>query len=245
MSDMPVCQAVAAVHAEFLAEATARFPRQIPFGGDGSFVEDHLDELTGIADLRTTSQCRAVTCNDRILIVGPRWSWNNQRATDRWLFNSAWVSGKLAADESVLPLPSMITREAHWLQLAPQNRIVLDNSKWHDEILVVMVWVRLDVLDARARRPSPSEHRAAVSPPLLHDVMATLHGYARRVAGTVCKTWLAAAHDVHLPVTNDDVRAWVEPRIADVKRAYPPFVFNVRGVEILWVLMRYWLEGGE
>jgi hypothetical protein len=224
----------------FLAEATRRFPRNL-FDDDGTFVRRNLHALTGLPDI-WSPRAPIPLRGGRYLITDSRclpFHVTLDFAVD-WFWNETDVA-KRSNGFSYL-IHERAANAIAWLRASPENRVVADS---HDAIDIVTVWVYADIVSSRlaplvvtGSRPSPS-----ISASLLHDVLSTLHGRDRRVAATVCTAWRAAAVDALLPVTDDDVRAWIGPRIAEMLRAYPPFTCNDTALAFLWGLTRWWLQG--
>jgi hypothetical protein len=219
-----VAEAVRAVREEFVAEARRRFPRE------EHAIYRRIAELTGIACLDDKTRPLAALREGRILVMKRN---HPRQQTDRML------------DEADAPFDADRVRQkvvsaATWLSGPPAHRIFVENNA-HDIMTAVILGVYLDIQGQRATRP-PSAVQS-VSATLLHDVMATLHGYSRRVAGLVSTTWRAAACDVMLPVDRTDVAAWFEPRVAEMMRTLPQWIPLVESILMAWTLTQLWLAG--
>jgi hypothetical protein len=221
-----VVAAYQTVYREFVADLRDRFPRDTR----GEYaLPDRLAELTGISCLNEALLPLAVLRGGRILVVKPGFPLQSR-------------DGLLFKNSAVDTICRDAVSAAAWLRESPERRVIVQEGPWC-LTYVVALGVLLDVRMERASRLPPSAHQQ-VGPTLLHDVMSALHGYDRRIAGLVCTTWRVAACDVMLPVEKADVTAWLEPRIAELKRMLPEVALPTDGVLVAWTLTRHWLGGG-
>jgi hypothetical protein len=230
--------AVVKVRHDFLTVANARFHRG-PSETDHEFVERHLSHVTGIPNVRASSGRYAAFRNGTVLII--RHGFPLENDTDlrvEWVV--PWNIESEVARSRVDNLHDQVVRAAAWLRASPRNRVI-QFMHCNEAIVVTLLLIYLDILD---HREAPAATSVVVSPPLLDAVLSTLHGRDRRTAAQVCRQWRRAACDAMLPLTNDDVRAWVAPRLTEVKEASSVVIFSKEGVEVIWGLTRHWLGGG-
>jgi hypothetical protein len=215
----------------FLAAAAARFPR-IPNLSDSGFVEVHLRELTGIVEL--PSLVVASLRGGQLVLVSQFFS---QLPSDRLLLPNAIMS------EPLHVLRDDVVGAADWVRARSPGVRRVAQYEWRDRpqnaMTLVLVGIRLGILEQQRDVQATSFAWA----PLLHDVMSTLHGRDRRLAGHACRAWRRVACDAMLPVTDADVQAWVAPAITEMKHAYPKFLVNKHSVEVAWTLTSLWLQG--
>jgi hypothetical protein len=145
-------------------------------------------------------------------------------------------------DELSALYQTVVTAVEH-LETAPMARVlvVAEDRRHCAEMQAVTIAVGADIRRAR-RLPPPPQSCRAVPSVVLHDVMSVLHGTDRRRAGTVCKEWQRGACDPLLPLQRNDVTAWFQPRLDEMKRARPSFIPSSVAVVVAWALTRYWLQ---
>jgi hypothetical protein len=147
-------------------------------------------------------------------------------------------------NDSLTFIHGIVVTASAWLRASPHHRVVLvrDYGVAVGAPLLAMAAIRCDVEACRATR-APATHHDPVGAQLLHDVLSTLHGRDRRLAGHVCMTWRRAACDPLLPVADDDVRAWTAPCLAEMKRWIPYFTPMAVEVKAIWIFTKRWLQG--
>jgi hypothetical protein len=222
---------------ELLAEANARFRGRSGVDTD-VLLDDNLGKLVGIPHLDDTSARILTTVRGgRIAIVT---SGFPLQSTDRSM--SICHSGRLSPWEDVLY--RSVRAAASWLETSPRNRIVSVRSEPGALLATIALNVCLDIRQRRALQRVAQD--ATVPSDLLDDVLATLHGRDRRIAGLVCRQWAAAACDGLLPIDGSDAGAWVAPRIVELQRALPDAPpHRAYDVVTAWAWTRQWLGGGE
>jgi hypothetical protein len=218
---------------ELLDEAATRFKGCDDVGAVGvvTLLRDNLTELTGIPQ----QSCVSVALRGgTILIV--RKEFHLLTATDQAM-DIARVESNWEED-----VYRGVVSSASWLREKHQNRIVCFETDRAYELAIVALNVYLDIRQRRDLRLLAS----SVPSVLLHDVLATLHGCDRRVAGLVCRAWAAVSCDPMLPVDKSDVTAWLAPRVVEVQRALPTsFPLTTYSAVTAWAWTRHWLGGGE
>jgi hypothetical protein len=231
MADV-VRSALRRVQADFLAAATARFPRD--GYSDWTFVWAHLRELTGIPNL--PSLILASLQDGRLLYVSDSfrsqesdWTLPSTVTAPSWKLHELWQS---------------VVYGANWLHELPDRRVLMyDPKERRNPFPLVLVAIRFDVLQRRDARMAVPSCAPTMSAAVLHDVLATLHGRDRRTADHVCVAWRRAVYDPLLPVTSDDVQTWVVPAFAAMERAYPEYRPAKDDVETAWAFTSLWLQG--
>jgi hypothetical protein len=233
------------VEDDLLSQATRQFPR--PDGiADAAFVERHLADLMGLPNLWATSWTLTTARGETFVIVDSLAPPQQRQLlpTDRGLdftFSDRFGLRKGNMEH----LRHELKEATDWFHASPSNRVVTDTI-FHNEMAILMAWVRLDITVERSADQAVVVSAVGSLPAnLLHDVVSVLHGRDRRITRDVCRSWRRAASDSLLPVDDADVRAWVVPRFVVMTRAYPKFAPTKLSVEMLWALTRYWLEGGE
>jgi hypothetical protein len=217
----------------FLAEARKRYPEE----QNGFSLSRRLIELTGISCLDSPSRIVATFRGGSIAVVTNEFPLSE--STDKFIRDRIQLH---VSDAEALRRDVLLA--AAWLNESPQRRVLVSYDD-QPYMTTVVLNVYLDVRQQRRARQPSSLSIQRISPTILHDVMATLHGYSRRMAGQVCAAWRVAACDTLLPVEKADVHAWLEPRTAELMRALPQFVPPTHAVMHAWALTQHWLEGDD
>jgi hypothetical protein len=224
----------AAAWDELLSEANARF-RGSRGVDTNVLLGENVGKLVGMPYLDDASPRILATVRDgRIAIVQRGFPL---QSTDRYMAGYRPSSSYQWEDLLYRDVVAL----ASWLAVSPWGRVVCAHTDVGYGLGIVALNVCLDIRRCRALRGSDS----AVSSDLLHDVLATLHGRDRRLAGLVCKGWAAAACDALLPVDKSDAAAWVAPRMAELQGALTQLHLVPHDVVVAWAWTRHWLGGGE
>jgi hypothetical protein len=224
------------VRAELAAEVAARHPDD-DGRGVAYLLSRHLPELTGVSSLCTVKPPVASWRNGTLVVAESA----PANSLDHIIYGSvtSWTCD----------MSTMLTKVSHAmveasesLRASPHRRVVLVRDFRRDgPILLVGVAIHHDMATYRAALPTST--CGPVAARLLHDVLSLMHGRDRLVAAFVCKGWRRATCDFELPVTNDDVRIWVAPRLDEMKTALPQHVPTELDVTVIWMLTKRWLRG--
>jgi hypothetical protein len=214
--------ALSAAHAEMMAEMTAKHP-------DHRYITTrNLGELTGVPDI--CDEPPTTWRNGTLALVrfGHQHHLEREHRIDLY-------GGLDSQYESIV-------KAASWLQESSQRRVITDKISGETFAAMTLVTVAT-CCDIRAWQTSAVPDCLGPLPDqVLHDVLSSLHGRDRRVAGLACRAWRRAACDFQLPVTADDVRAWFAPNLVEMKRAVPHSSPTVMDVQKLWMMTKRWLQ---
>jgi hypothetical protein len=233
MTGHELCAELRAVHEKFANEAAVRHP------DDGRGVEyllaRHLPELMGVPNLFRARPRVASWRNGTLVVLHGNLSHN---PTDYIIYGRSITNYA----ETLSEISRTVVAASAWLRTSPQHRVVLvAQFQGYGLSILAAVAIHCDMTTHRATLPASMCGR--VPPRLLHDVLSLVHGRDRLVAAFVCKTWRRATCDFALPVTDDDVRAWVAPRLDELQGALPSYAPTVTDVTAVWMFATRWLQG--